>query len=260
MSDFSLADKTAVVTGGGKGIGRGIARLFARKGADIHILERDESSGQEAVDVIREASGEAHHYDVDVGEQQSVLDAFDEIYNLHKRLDILVNNAGIAHIGTLEQTTEADMDRLFRVNVKGVYNCALAAVEKMKADGGGVILNMASVAATTGISERFAYSMTKGAVLTMTYSIAKDYIDHNIRCNAISPARVHTPFVDSYLEQNYPGREKEMFETLSQTQPIGRMGKPEEIAGLALYLCSDEAAFVTGSNYTIDGGFTTLNT
>jgi len=257
---FSLSDKTAVVTGAGKGIGKSIAQLFASQGADVHIVDRDEQPARETVAEIEKAGGEAAFHEADVADQRAVLELFERIHDTSKRVDILVNNAGIAHIGSLENTTEEDMDRLFAVNVKGVYNCSLAAIDKMKADGGGVILNMASVAATTGISERFAYSMTKGAVLTMTYSIAKDYIDDNIRCNAISPARVHTPFVDGYLRQNYPGKEKEMFEKLSQTQPIGRMGKPAEIAGLALYLCSDEAAFITGSNYTIDGGFTTLNT
>lgn len=257
---FKLTEKTAVVTGAGKGIGKSIAQLFARQGADVHILDLDDEAGQQSVDEINEAGGEAHFYKVNVARQQEVLDAFDEIYSHNNRLNVLINNAGIAHIGTLENTTEEDMDRLLSVNVKGVYNCSLAGVQKMKKTGGGSIVNMASIAATLGISERFAYSTTKGAVLTMTYSIAKDYLDHDIRCNAISPARVHTPFVDGYLEQNYPGQEEEMFEQLSKTQPIGRMGKPEEIAGLALYLCSDEAAFITGSNYTIDGGFSTLNT
>src|SRR5690606_26764200 len=122
-----------------------------------------------------------------------------------------------------------------------------------------VILNMASVASSVGISDRFAYSMTKGAVLTMTYSVAKDYLDFGIRCNSISPGRIHTPFVDGYLANNYPGREKEMFERLSKTQPIGRMGLPEEVANLALYLCSDEASFATGTDFPLDGGFIKLN-
>ena len=257
---FKLTNKTAVVTGGGKGIGKEIASLFAQQGAVVHILDPDEDAGNETVNEINKTGGKANFFNTDVAEQQAVLETFEQIYNQHNRLDVLVNNAGISHIGTVESTTEEDMDRLLSVNVKGVYNCSRAGVQKMKKNDGGVILNMASVAATMGISERFAYSATKGAVLTMTYSIAKDYIDENIRCNAISPARVHTPFVDGYLKENYPGREEEMFDKLSATQPIGRMGKPEEIAGLALYLCSDESAFITGSNYTIDGGFTTLNT
>jgi NAD(P)-dependent dehydrogenase (short-subunit alcohol dehydrogenase family) len=173
-------------------------------------------------------------------------------------VDILVNNAGISHIGNLQNTSEEDFNRVFSVNVKGMYNCMSAAVPQMLSHGGGVILNMASIAATAGLADRFAYSMSKGAVVAMTYSVAKDYLAQNIRCNCISPARVHTPFVDGYLRRNYPGREKEMFEKLEKSQPLGRMGRPEEIASLALYLCSDEASFITGSDYPIDGGFLAL--
>jgi len=175
-----------------------------------------------------------------------------------ERVHILVNNAGIAHIGKLENTVEEDFDRIYRVNVKGFYNCMLATVGHMKANGGGVILNMASVAASVGLADRFAYSTSKGAVVAMTYSVAKDYVADNIRCNCISPARVHTPFVDGYLRKNYPDREQEMFQRLSQVQPIGRMGEPHEVAALALFLCSDEAGFITGVDYPIDGGFLNL--
>jgi NAD(P)-dependent dehydrogenase (short-subunit alcohol dehydrogenase family) len=174
-------------------------------------------------------------------------------------IDVLVNNAGIAHIGTVESTAEADFDRLFSVNVKGVFNCTKACIPYMKNAGKAAIVNMASIAGSIGIKDRFAYSMTKGAVLAMTYSIAKDFLEYNIRCNSISPARVHTPFVDGFISKNYPGQEKEMFEKLSKTQPIGRMGTPEEIAALALYLSSDEAGFITGTDYPIDGGFIKLN-
>lgn len=257
---FSLSDKTAVITGAAKGIGRSIALLFAERGADVHIFDLDEEGAEATVEEIRQNKGKAFFYKTNVARQEDVRRAFEDVFQHHGRLNILVNNAGIAHIGSVEETTEEDFDRIFSVNVKGVYNCLLAGVEKMKQSGGGVILNMASIASYLGISERFVYSASKGAVLTMTYSVAKDYVEENIRCNAISPARVHTPFVDGYLKQNYPEREQEMFEQLSATQPIGRMGKPEEIAFLALYLCSDEAAFITGSNYPIDGGFTTLNT
>lgn len=260
MSLFSLQEKVAVVTGGSKGIGKSISRLFARQGAVVHIIDLDKESGNQLVDEITGNGGKAHFHKADVSDQKSILTLFNKIYREDERFDILVNNAGVAHIGNLEETTEEDFDRVYSVNVKGVYNCSLAAVGHMKETGGGVILNMASVVSMTGVADRFAYTASKGAVLTMTYSIAKDYIDQNIRCNAISPARVHTPFVDGYLKNNFPGREDEMFETLSKTQPIGRMGKPDEIASLALYLCSDEAAFITGSNYPIDGGFTTLNT
>ncbi|HLR25359.1 MAG TPA: SDR family oxidoreductase, partial [Fodinibius sp.] len=166
---------------------------------------------------------------------------------------------GVAHIGNVEDTSEQDFDRIYSVNVKGVYNCIHATIGRMVEQGGGVILNMASIASVVGIDDRFAYSMSKGAVLTMTLSVAKDYIGDNIRCNCISPARIHTPFVDGFLKENYPGREQEMFDQLSQTQPIGRMGKPEEVASLVLYLCSDQAGFITGTNYPIDGGFIDLN-
>lgn len=260
MNLFSLKDKTAVVTGAGKGIGRSIAELFARQGANVHILDMDRQAGEEVVETIEKDGGKAFFTQADVANQPEILKVFDQIYRQNEQLDILVNNAGIAHVGKLEDTTEEDFDRIYQVNVKGVYNCSLAAINHMKPAGGGVILNMASIVSLVGIPDRFAYTMSKGAVLTMTYSIAKDYIDDHIRCNSISPARVHTPFVDGFLKQNYPGKEKEMFEKLSQTQPIGRMGKPEEIAYLALYLCSDEAAFITGTNYPIDGGFITLNT
>ncbi|MFO7847406.1 MAG: SDR family oxidoreductase, partial [Balneolaceae bacterium] len=238
---FSLKNKTAVVTGGAKGIGKSIARVFALQGADVHIVDREE---KESVETVREITGEggsARFHLADVVNQNELTDLFRHIYDEKQRLNILVNNAGISAIGKLENTTEDDFDRVYSVNVKGVYNCAFAAIEKMKQTGGGVILNMASVVSVMGIPERFAYSTSKGAVLSMTYSIARDYLDDNVRCNAISPARVHTPFVDGYLEQHYPEKEKEMFEELSKTQPIGRMGKPDEIAALALYLCSDEA-------------------
>jgi NAD(P)-dependent dehydrogenase (short-subunit alcohol dehydrogenase family) len=251
---FELTDKIAVVTGGGSGIGEAIAALFARQGAHVVILELDEASARGGVEKIRAAGGKADAIACDVAEPRQVDAVFPQIASKLGRIDILVNNAGIAHIGNIERTTEEDFDRLYRVNVKGVYLCARAAVPIMLRQGGGVILNMASIASLIGLLDRFAYSMTKGAVLTMTRSIAIDYMKKNIRCNCICPARVHTPFVDRYITQNYPGREQEMFRQLSEYQPIGRMGNPQEVAQLALYLCSDEASFVTGQAYPIDGG------
>ncbi len=255
---FTLNDKTAVITGAAKGIGQAIARLFARQGADVHIIDQDADTGAKTADELSAEGYSAWFHKADVANQKQVLELFGNIFESKKQLNILVNNAGIAAIGKLEDTAEEDFDRIMAVNVKGVYNCSLAAIEQMKKSGGGVILNMCSVAAMIGIPDRLAYSTSKGAIFAMTCSIARDYLDQNIRCNAISPARVHTPFVDGYLKQHYPGKENEMFDQLSKTQPIGRMGEPEEIASLALYLCSDEAAFITGSNYPIDGGFTTL--
>ncbi len=252
---FSLQDKTAVVTGGGSGIGRAIAELFAQQGAAVIVVDLDEKSGQETVAAIQAAGGKAQFRSCNVAHQDDVRAVFSSL----DRLDILVNNAGVAHVGTVESTTEADMDRIIAVNVKGVYNCLHAGVPLLRQSGGGAILNMASIVASVGIPDRFAYSMSKGAVAAMTLSVAKDYVGQKIRCNCISPARVHTPFVDGFLAKNYPGNEAEMFEKLSKTQPIGRMGQPSEIAALALYLCSDEAGFVTGCDFPIDGGFIKLN-
>ena len=252
---FSLSNKKAAITGSGSGIGLAIAQVFARQGAEVYILDWNEAAAQEAANSIIAEGGKASAHACDVSNQAQIVEIFQKIGSL----DILVNNAGIAHIGTAESTSEADFDRVMNVNVKGVYNCLHAAIPLMKEKGGGVILNMASIAATIGIPDRFAYSTAKGAVLTMTLSTAKDYLKHNIRCNCISPARVHTPFVDGFLAKNYPGQEAEMYEKLAKTQPIGRMAKPIEVAYLALFLCSDEAGFITGCDYPLDGGFTRLN-
>lgn len=252
---FSLSNKKAAITGSGSGIGLAIAQVFARQGAEVYILDLNEAAALEATNSIIAEGGKASAYACDVSNQTQIVEIFQKI----GPLDILVNNAGIAHIGTAESTSEADFDRVMNINVKGVYNCLHAAIPLMKEKGGGVILNMASIAATIGIPDRFAYSTAKGAVLTMTLSTAKDYLKHNIRCNCISPARVHTPFVDGFLAKNYPGQEAEMYEKLAKTQPIGRMAKPIEVAYLALFLCSDEAGFITGCDYPLDGGFTRLN-
>lgn len=248
--------KVAAITGAGSGIGRAIAHRFARAGATIRVLDIDPQAAASTAQEIARLGGRASALECDVTNQANVKQTFEKVTR-EGPLHILVNNAGVSHIGTVESTSEEDFDRLFRVNVKGVYNCMHAAIGQMKSNG-GVILNMASIAGTAALADRFAYSMTKGAVVAMTYSVAKDYLGHKIRCNCISPARVHTPFVDGYLRKNYPGREKEMFEKLAKSQPIGRMGEPEEVASLALFLCSDEASFITGTDYPIDGGFFNL--
>ena len=253
---FKLTNKHTIVTGGGSGIGRAVCQVFAQQGAIVHVTDISEESCMQTVYAIREAGGEAYGHVCDVTRQDAVVECYQQI----GRIDILVNSAGISHIGKADTTPEQDFDRIVQVNIKGVYNSLYAAIPIMKQHGGVVILNMSSVAAIVGLPDRFAYSMSKGAVYAMTMSVAKDYIKDNIRCNCISPGRVHTPFVDNYLARNYPGREAEMFEKLSQTQPIGRMAEPSEIAMLILYLCSDEAGFVTGSDYNIDGGFVKLNT
>ena len=248
MTLFSLKDKVVAITGAGSGIGKAIAGVFAKQGAIVNVLDLNE---------VKDIDGKS--YQVNVSIQADVDKVVGEIVKQHGRIDILVNSAGIAHIGNLETTSDTDIDRIYQVNIKGTYNAMHAVVPFMKKQKKGVILNIASVAGTVGISDRFAYSMSKGAVLSMTLSVAKDFVKEGIRCNSISPGRVHTPFVDGFLKANYPGKEAEMFEKLSKTQPIGRMATPDEIGYLALYLCSDEASFITGTDYPIDGGFIKLN-
>jgi NAD(P)-dependent dehydrogenase (short-subunit alcohol dehydrogenase family) len=252
---FSLKDQSAVITGAGSGIGKAVALLFARQQAFVHLWDINEDALKQTAKEIEEAGGKAAIHTLDVTQQESVRNAVQATGTIN----ILVNSAGISHIGTAETTSEEDFDRVYRVNVKGIYNCLHEIIPQMKERGKGIILNMASIANSIGLPDRFAYSMSKGAVYAMTLSVAKDYIGHGIRCNCISPARVHTPFVDGFLAKNYPGKEKEMFEKLSKTQPIGRMAKPDEIATLILYLCSNEASFITGCDYPIDGGFIKLS-
>jgi NAD(P)-dependent dehydrogenase (short-subunit alcohol dehydrogenase family) len=252
---FRLEEKTAVITGSGSGIGKEVALLFAKQGAQVHVLDLNEEACNVTLNAIQKAKGKAFKHVCDVTVHQEVKEVFKRIGNV----EILVNSAGISHIGNVESTTETDLDRIYNVNVKGVYNSMQAAVSIMKKNKNGVILNLASVANNIGLQDRFAYSMSKGAVYAMTLSVAKDYINEGIRCNCISPARVHTPFVDDFIKKNYPGKESEMFEKLSKSQPIGRMANPEEIASLILFLCCDEASFITGCDYPIDGGFIKLN-
>ena len=256
MSSISLKDKVAVVTGGGKGIGQAIAKRFASSGAAVSVWELDEQAADETVAAIREDGGTAQAFSCDVSDPASVQDASKETIEQLGQVSILVNNAGIAHIGTAETTSEEDFDRILKINAKGVYNCLHHVLPGMVEARSGVVLNLASIASRLGISERFAYSASKGAVLAMTLSVAKDYVDKGIRCNCLCPGRVQTPFVDGYLKEYYPDEEKraEMFRKLSEYQPMGRMGQPEEIAALATFLCSDEAAFITGSAYDVDGG------
>ncbi len=252
---FKLHHKTALITGAGSGIGKATALLFSEQGATVFLLDRNREQASAVAATIEASGGQAHTIVCDVTQQQEVCAAFASL----SAIDILVNSAGISHIGKADTTSENDFDKVYAVNVKGTYNCIYAALPAMKAKQQGVILNMASIASSVGLADRFAYSMSKGAVLGMTLSVARDYLANGIRCNCISPARVHTPFVDGFLTANYPGREQEMFDKLSRSQPIGRMAIPAEVAQLILYLCSDEASFITGCDYPIDGGFIRLN-
>ncbi len=253
---FDLSGKTAIVTGGGSGIGKAISITLADNGAKVIIFDLNTDKAQETISEIESNGGSASVESCNVADPTSVKKAFESSLK-GKTLNILVNNAGIAHIGTASSTEPEDFDRIYDVNIKGVYNCIHEGIKYM--DKGGSIVNMSSIAAHVGIPDRFAYSVSKGAIHAMTLSVAKDYIEKGIRCNSIAPARIHTPFVDGFLSKTYPGQEKEMFDKLSKTQPIGRMGLPEEVGALALYLCSDEASFLTGTCFPIDGGFITLN-
>jgi NAD(P)-dependent dehydrogenase (short-subunit alcohol dehydrogenase family) len=249
-----LAGRHALVTGAGSGIGRAIAVRLAAEGAHVTALDLHAGAAEETIGLVRAAGGLGRAVAADVSQTESMAAAFAPL----ERLDVLVNNAGVAHVGNVVSTTPADLDRIYQVNVRGVYHGLHFGVPKLLAAGGGAIVNLASIASKVALADRFAYGMSKGAVLTMTLSVARDFVNQGIRCNCVCPARVHTPFVDGYLARNYPGREKEMFAQLSAAQPIGRMGTPPEIAGLVAFLCSDEAAFITGSAYDIDGGATLL--
>lgn len=252
---FKLTNKTAIITGGGSGIGKAISLMFAEQGAHVHIFDYAIDAAEKVVEEIEAGGGKATAHRCDVADQAQVLD----LVNRLESVDILVNNAGISNIGRADNTSEEDFDRVYQVNVKGAYNLLHACIPLMKKQQGASIINMASIASHVGLTDRFAYSMSKGAIFAMTLSVARDYLSDHIRCNSISPARVHTPFVDGFIAKNYPGEEAAMFKKLSESQPINRMAQPEEIAALALYLASDEARFITGNDYPIDGGFIKLN-
>lgn len=253
-SSARLQGKIAVITGGGSGIGEATARRFAAEGAAVHVFDLDEAGAERVAGLVTQAGGTAFVRAVDVSDPAEVECAFDEVLERSGGVNVLVNSAGVAHVGTLLSTEEAEFDRLYRVNVKGTYLACRSAVKRMLPRGGGVIVNLGSIVSLIGLADRFAYTMTKGAVLTMTRSIAVDYVKQGIRCNCICPTRVHTPFVDGFLKKNYPGREAEVLAELSAYQPLGRMVRPDEVAELAVYLCSDAASMITGQAIPIDGG------
>lgn len=254
-----LDGRVAFVTGAGRGIGAATALRLAEDGAHVILADIDTEGCKQAAAAVEKVGSQALAVSCNVADREAVETAIQQGVERFGRLDILVNNAGVAHVGSALTTPEEDFDRLMQINVRGVYLCTRSALGHMRTQGGGVILNMGSVAGMAGLADRFAYSTSKGAVLAMTMSVARDFVADKIRCNAISPARVHTPFVDGFLAKNYPGHEAQMMQKLAALQPVGRMGEPDEVANLAVYLCSDEASFITGVNYPIDGGFVNLH-
>jgi len=251
---FRLDGKTAVVTGAGSGIGEAISELYAARGACVVLVDLDHAAASAVAQRITAKGGDAWALACDVSQEASVQAMVQAVRQRHDHIAILVNNAGVAHVGNALTTTAADFERLFRVNVLGVHHCTQAVLPSMIEHGGGAIVNLASIASFIALKDRWAYSMTKGAVLAMTRATALDFVDQKVRCNCVAPARIHTPFVDGFVAKNYPGREDEIKASLAKYQPVGRMGTPQEVAQLCLYLASDEASFVTGAAYPIDGG------
>jgi len=249
--------KTAVITGGGSGIGREMCHLFASRGARVFAADLSKAAADEtAATAPCAGGGSGTGIECNVTAGASVEAAFAAMCaGAGNRVDILVNNAGIGHVGTVLGTEEADIDRVVSVNIKGVFFCSKAAVQAMQADKkGGVIINMGSCASVHPIKDRFIYAATKGAINTITTSLATDFVLDGIRCNQINPGRVHTPFVDGFLEKFYPGKEEQQFKVLSEYMPMGRMAKPREIANMACFLASELAEFITGASFNVDGG------
>ncbi|MBA3822537.1 MAG: glucose 1-dehydrogenase [Ktedonobacterales bacterium] len=255
---FRLDHKVALITGAGSGIGEAIAQLFASQGARVVVVDVQAEAAERVAASIVQGGHLARALACDVTDEDAVAAAFAEVVRQEGHLDVVVNNAGISHVGSILETSVADWERVMAVNARGVFLGCREAVRVMLAQTppGGVIINMASTAAVIGVECRLPYSASKGAVAALTRSVAIDFAAHGIRCNAIAPGTVQTPFVDGYLARNFAGHEAEARATLDARQPVGRMGQPAEIAAAALYLAVDEAAFVTGSMLTIDGGWT----
>jgi 2-keto-3-deoxy-L-fuconate dehydrogenase len=242
-----LDGRIALITGGASGIGEATCRAFTAAGAGVIVADVDSAR---ATALATQLAG-ASVLILDISDEAAVRAALAGI----PKLDILINNAGIGLVGSVEETELADFERLFRVNVTGLFLMTRYALPLLIASAGSIV-NIGSVAGMVGIKRRFAYCATKGAVLAMTRQVAVDY-PTQIRVNCIAPGTVDSPFVEGYLEKYHSHEKEKIRAELHQRQPIGRMGRPEEIASLALYLCSPEAAFVNGSVMAIDGGWTT---
>ncbi len=250
---FSLQNKIALVTGAGSGIGAAIAETFAHAGAFVFVTDRDETAGQGTTTKIKAQNGQVEFLPLDVTDEAACEKVAGVVRNRWQRLDILVNNAGIGHVGTMLQTTGADLDRMYAVNVRGVFNVSKVFLPGMVERKSGVILNLASIGGVVGVRDRLAYCATKFAVVGLTKSMALDHAQDGVRVNCICPGRVETPFVAQRLKE-YPDPQK-AYQEMAATQALGRMGRPDEIAAAALYLASDEAAFITGTAFLIDGGW-----
>ena len=250
---FTLQNKIALVTGAGSGIGVAIAETFAHANAFVFVTDRDEKFGRETTARIKSQGGQAEFFALDVSNETQCEAAKQAVLSSQGRLDVLVNNAGIGHVGTMLQTTGADLDRLYAVNVRGVFNVTKVFLPDMLARKQGVIINLASIGGVVGVRDRLAYCATKFAIVGITKSMALDHAVDGIRVNCICPGRVETPFVSARLKE-YPDPQK-AYQEMSATQAVGRMGRPEEMAAAALYLASDEAAFITGTAFLIDGGW-----
>ena len=250
---FRLDSKVALITGAGSGIGASIAEMFARAGANVFVADRDEVSGRKVAEAIRTAMGKADFVSLDVTSEQQCEQAQQTVREKFGRLDVLVNNAGIGHVGTMLQTTGADLDRIYAVNVRGMFNVTKVFLPGMIERKYGVVINMASIGGVVAVRDRLAYTTSKFAVVGFTKALALDHALEGIRCNCICPGRVETPFVKARLKE-YPDPEK-AYREMASTQALGRMAQPNEIAAAALYLASDESAFVTGTDFIIDGGW-----
>ncbi len=250
---MSLDSKITLVTGAGSGIGEAIALRFAKAGAYVYVVDINADAGRKTVDRLVADGGKGSFHSLDVSDPKACDELAEHVLKESGRLDVLVNNAGVGHVGTILQTTASDLDRLYSVNVRGVFNLSRAFVGSMIEQGSGSIINMASIGGIVGITDRAAYTTTKFAVVGLTKAMALDHARTGVRINCICPARVETPFVKARIAE-YPDPQKAYHE-MAMSQPVGRMATPDEIAAAALYFAKDESAFVTGSAFVIDGAF-----